>query len=397
MAETYRVLLYSHDSQGLGHVRRNLAIAHNLARRLPGVVDADVAGLLVTGLAPASRFPLPEGFDWVTIPGVSKGRDGYRPRSLSGATGDLIKLRSRLLQAALLGFKPDLVIIDRHIYGVWSELREPLMWLREQHPTVRVVLGLREVLDDPRVAAAEWERLGDPDRLRDLVDEVWVYGDPAVHDPVATGEAPPALADRIRFTGYLANGRRVADHDTTLAPEPFILTTAGGGSDGYHLLKSATRIDVPAGHRHIIVTGPQLEERAFKHIASLAGPNTEVHHSWPGLSTQIARASAVIAMGGYNTVCEILCTDTPGLLIPREHPRREQLIRAESLHEACAIDYLRVGAVSTNALSAWVADAVHRTVDRSSLARDGLNVAAHYATELINHTDLVSTEGSTLK
>ena len=93
----------------------------------------------------------------------------------------------------------------------------------------------------------------------------------------------------------------------------------------------------------------------------------------------------------------ILCTDTPGLLIPREHPRREQLIRAESLHEARAIDYLRVGAVSTDALSAWVADAVHRTVDRSSLARDGLNVAAHYATELINHTDLVSTEGSTLK
>ena len=154
MAETYRVLLYSHDSQGLGHVRRNLAIAHNLARRLPGAVDADVAGLLVTGLAPASRFPLPEGFDWVTIPGVSKGRDGYQPRNLSGATGDLIKLRSRLLQAALLGFKPDLVIIDRHIYGVWSELREPLMWLREHHPSVRVVLGLREVLDEPHVAAA---------------------------------------------------------------------------------------------------------------------------------------------------------------------------------------------------------------------------------------------------
>jgi len=146
MAETYRVLLYSHDSQGLGHVRRNLAIAHNLARRLPGAIDADVAGLLVTGLAPASRFPLPEGFDWVTIPGITKGRDGYRPRNLSGATGDLIKLRSRLLQATLLGFKPDLVIIDRHIYGVWSELREPLMWLREQHPAVRVVLGLRGVL-----------------------------------------------------------------------------------------------------------------------------------------------------------------------------------------------------------------------------------------------------------
>jgi|GEM_PF-2975614 len=292
MAKTYRVLLYSHDSQGLGHVRRNLAIAHNLARRLPGAIDADVAGLLVTGLAPASRFPLPEGFDWVTIPGVSKGRDGYRPRSLSGATGDLIKLRSRLLQAALLGFKPDLVIIDRHIYGVWSELREPLMWLREQHPTVRVVLGLREVLDDPRVAAAEWERLGDPDRLRDLVDEVWVYGDPAVHDSVATGEAPPALADRIRFTGYLANDRRVSDHGEPIEPKPFVLTPAGGGSDGHELLRAAVAMRAPVGYENIVVTGPQLDDASFEAIAVQAAPGTQVHRSWPGLGSQIAEAAA---------------------------------------------------------------------------------------------------------
>ena len=392
-----RVLLYSHDSQGLGHVRRNLTIAHHIAAAIPAATGRPVSGLLVSGLAPASVFPLPQGFDWLTIPGISKGKDGYQPRSLGEPTHNLIRLRSELLKSTLLSFAPDLVIIDRHIYGVWKELFTPLEQLRTAHPHTSVVLGLREVLDEPAVAAAEWEALGNPEQLCDIVDEVWVYGDPAVHNPLKTGEIPDFFTDRLRFTGYLANGRRVADHDTTLAPEPFILTTAGGGSDGYHLLKSATRINVPAGHRHIIVTGPQLEERAFKHIASLAGPNTEVHHSWPGLSTQIARASAVIAMGGYNTVCEILCTDTPGLLIPREHPRREQLIRAESLHEARAIDYLRVGAVSTNALSAWVADAVHRTVDRSSLARDGLNVAAHYATELINHTDLVSTEGSTLK
>jgi len=195
MAETYRVLLYSHDSQGLGHVRRNLAIAHNLARRLPGAIDADVAGLLVTGLAPASRFPLPEGFDWVTIPGVSKGRDGYRPRSLSGATGDLIKLRSRLLQAALLGFKPDLVIIDRHIYGVWSELREPLMWLREQHPTVRVVLGLREVLDKHGLENIEADgQLFDPN----IHQAVMRVENPDVEDGTIT---------QVLQKGYQAKGR----------------------------------------------------------------------------------------------------------------------------------------------------------------------------------------------
>ena len=60
MAETYRVLLYSHDSQGLGHVRRNLAIAHNLARRLPGIINTDVAGLLVIAPKIPFRIFVPE-------------------------------------------------------------------------------------------------------------------------------------------------------------------------------------------------------------------------------------------------------------------------------------------------------------------------------------------------
>ena len=77
-----RVLLYSHDSQGLGHVRRNLTIAHHIAAAIPAATGRPVSGLLVSGLAPASVFPLPQGFDWLTIPGISKGKDGYQPRSL---------------------------------------------------------------------------------------------------------------------------------------------------------------------------------------------------------------------------------------------------------------------------------------------------------------------------
>ena len=86
MADTYRVLLYSHDSLGLGHVRRNLTIAHHLVRHLPEATGAQVAGLLVSGLADASGFPLPEGFDWLTIPGVTGTIHGYRPRRLPGTS-----------------------------------------------------------------------------------------------------------------------------------------------------------------------------------------------------------------------------------------------------------------------------------------------------------------------
>lgn len=385
---TVRTLLYSHDSQGLGHVRRNLTIAHHLASEIPNRLRCDVSGLLVSGLAPASIFPLPPGFDWITIPGISKGKLGYEPRSLGGSTEHLIRLRSNLLESTLISYAPDLVIIDRHIYGVWKELYNPLAKLKESLPEARVVLGLREILDEPAAAVAEWERLGNPEELRKIVDEVWVYGDPQVHNPTITGEVPEFFHDRIRFTGYLANGRRVADHDMQLAPKPFILTTAGGGSDGFQLLEAAVQLEVPKDHTHIVVTGPQLSTEKLEAIRNLAGPRTQVHHSWPGLSTQIERASAVIAMGGYNTVCEILCTDTPGLLIPREQPRKEQLIRASALNNVNALDYLRLHEISAERLSEWVANAIHRSVDRSHLKRDGLTQAAIFATELVENSIL---------
>ena len=381
---TVRILLYSHDSQGLGHVRRNLVLAHRLAEAIPEATGCPVSGLLVSGLTAVDGFPLPEGFDWLTIPGVAKGRDGYEPRNLAGPTHRLIDLRSVLIESAMLSYAPDLVIIDRHIYGVWRELRRPLHRLRARNPGTRVVLGLREVLDEPVAAAAEWRELGDLAQLRALVDEVWVYGDRAVHDPIATGEVPAGLADRVRFTGYLALGRRDSDPAAEPVRRPFVLTTAGGGSDGRGLLLAAAGMDVPAGHEHVIVTGPQLGDADFAAVEARTGPRTRVRRSWPGLSNQIAEAAAVIAMGGYNTACEILATGTPALVVPREEPRLEQLIRARALAGAGALDVMRASQLDPAALGAWASGAIGRRMDRSGLALDGLDVAARYAVELVN-------------
>jgi predicted glycosyltransferase len=42
----------------------------------------------------------------------------------------------------------------------------------------------------------------------------------------------------------------------------------------------------------------------------------------------MAAASGIVAMGGYNTFCEILSFDKPALIVPRTEPRLEQYIRA---------------------------------------------------------------------
>ena len=282
-----------------------------------------------------------------------------------------------------------------------QELREPLTHLRRAHPAARVVLGLREVLDTPATVQREWDELGDTDTLRRLIDEVWVYGDAAVHDLSATGEAPTALEERMRYTGYLAHGRHIAETrdgseaSTALAgnaldPEPFILTTAGGGSDGITLLRAAAKARVPDGYRHVVVTGPQLDAALFHQVAQAAGPRTVVRRSWSGMSRHIQQAAAVISMAGYNTVSEILASDTPALLVPRETPRLEQFIRATALKEAGAVDLLRVTDLSAAALENRLTEllrdqdtARNHLMGRRRLRLDGLATVPVLAAELI--------------
>src|SRR5207245_706272 len=67
------VLLYSHDTYGLGHLRRNTTIAHGLRQRAPQLHIT-----LLTGSPVADQWPLPEGVSLVHLPPVVKvGPDEY--------------------------------------------------------------------------------------------------------------------------------------------------------------------------------------------------------------------------------------------------------------------------------------------------------------------------------
>lgn len=374
--DPFRVLLYSHDSVGLGHIRRNLALAHTLTAEIPALTGRAVTGMLLTGVGHGVGLDVPPGFDVALLPGICKGGSGYEPRHMQVPMGDLISIREQIVQAVVNGLSPDLIIVDRHPYGVDGELRSTLAETRRAHPSTTIVLGLREVLDEPEAVAREWEHVGDLAELRGVFDEIWVYGDPQVHDVRRAGEVPAELHDLIRYTGYLASGRRwVPEADPTELP--YVLSMAGGGSDGLEVLTRAARATVPAGHRHLVVAGPQMPPEDLAQIQAVAAPGATVVASVPdGLAT-IRRASAVVAMAGYNTVCEALTTGTPLLLVPRELPRQEQLIRALGLRAVGAVDLERLETLTPERLSNWLAAAVHRTTDRDHLDLAGLAGVAH--------------------
>jgi len=369
-----RVALYGHDTQGLGHLRRNLALAEVLADDGPEGAGADV--LVLSGAPEAGLFPRPEGVDVVVLPGVRKDADGgYAPRALRSDLADVVSIRSALLATALTSFAPDLLVVDKAPWGFGGELADVLPVLRARG--TRVVLGLRDVLDDPATATAQWAADEGDDAVRRCYDEVWVYGDRAVHDlPAAAGMAPDVAA-RCVHVGYLAEGR-VPEADAASRPpvstDCWVLGVVGGGQDGAPLARALAETPAPEGTTLVLVAGPQLPDDELRVLRDRAAARDDLHvvrfsrHS----AAWAAGAEAVVAMGGANTVAELLATDVPALVVPRTRPRREQEVRARALEARGALDVLLPDEVTPGRLGAWLAGAVTRRTDRSGLALGGL-------------------------
>lgn len=386
-----RIALYSHDSVGLGHTRRNLALARAFSEQIPRLTGRVATGLLLTSL-PIPVSQLPGGFDRVGVPAIDKHDVAYRPRHLDIHLPELMRLRADVLRAAILGFGPDLLVVDRHVHGVGGELAATLVAIRRRLPRTRIVLGLRDVLDDPAAMAAEWDRL-DLRAIRRQLDAIWVYGDPEVHDLRTSGEIPSRLTNLVQYTGFLATGRYAPAE--TAHERPYVLTMVGGGSDGRRLCLEAAAAPVPAGHTHVIVTGPQMSADDHADVAAQAGPAVRVLHSVPDGLDSISRATAIITMAGYNTVAEALPFDVPVLLVPREHPRTEQLIRARAVERAGAADVLRTADLDAGRLGRWLDDAVTRRVDRSHLDLAGLDLVSRLAARLVTDQAPHRATGST--
>jgi len=189
---------------GLGHMRRNLLLAQALQRsRLQAVV------LMIAGAREARLLTAAAGVDCIALPSLRKDADGhYHPRHLDVSLQELLTLRAKTTCAALEAFGPDVLIVDNVPRGAVRELDPVLEALRAGRRT-RLVLGLRDVLDDPVALQGEWTLAQNEDAVRRYYDAVWVYGDPAVYDPVREYAFAPDVAAKVRYTGYLDQRARL--------------------------------------------------------------------------------------------------------------------------------------------------------------------------------------------
>ena len=328
------ILMYSHDTYGLGHIRRSMALARNIR-------DAGEHNVvIITGSPIAGRFDFPQGIDFIRVPGMIKqNNDLYVPHSIKVEPAMALGIRQDIILATARRFEPALFLVDKAPLGLRREVVPTLEWLRRERPETRVVLGLRDIMDSAASTVAEWREKRIYEALDKLYSEIWVYGSRDIYDPVREYEIPDNIAAKMHFTGYIPRQIPRAQHrprirrSMSVAPDDtFVLVTAGGGGDGRKVVDTYLTMLETLPHpklKSMIVTGPMLAEDAYDELAARARRlKVRICKFYRKMEKAILAADCVVSMGGYNTMCEIVGAARPSLIIPRSVPREEQIIRA---------------------------------------------------------------------
>ena len=378
-----RILMYSHDTIGLGHTRRNANIGEAILRMRP---DASV--LMVIGCPAGLVFDTPPGIDFVKLPSlVKQSRHDWRPEQLNISGERLRDLRSRLIREAVDAFAPHALLVDHVPGGVWNELEPTFESLSgREGPRPFVALGLRDILDEPDHLRRRWHDDGTDDIIRRHYDEIFVYGDRSIYDTVSAYRLEELAPGQVRNLGYIATRVEQSNRDLLrrrlgVADRPLVLITGGGGRDAFGMMNACMDALAglePAGRpAALLVPGP-LMDPAERHLIHERAEALALlcFDRLPDLPAYSAAADMLIGMAGYNSTVEALAEGLPTLLIARSGPSAEQMIRADCFERCGLVDSLCADHLDADRLATYFRQARIRERIKLQIDLDGAERAA---------------------
>lgn len=363
-----RLLIYSQDGRGLGHLRRTSAIAEGFLRARP-----DACVLTVSDSPLGTFFGMVPNQDYLKLPSLVKSGPGeWDPLSLPISSSELLALRRDLLLSATASFRPDIVLVDHMPHGARGELLPALEALRGTD--TRLVLGLRDILDAPEVVERTWRAEGARLAVEEHYDLVLVYGSRCVFDVAEQYAWRPRGARLLEYCGYVCapyeprKAKRVRSRAQGGQPDAkVVVAMAGGGADAHPvmeaLLDGLSELRAAGPCSLVLITGPFMPATQRRALASRAqGLPVQVKTSVSDTASYIEAADVVVGMAGYNTTAEILRSGKPAVLVPRAGPSAEQRMRARLFAEHGWVQVVEPEDLTARTIASAVLDAVRRVV-----------------------------------
>ena len=396
-------MLYVSSPIGLGHARRDLAIADELRALRPGLEVHWLAQHPVTELLkrrgelihPASAALASESGHIESFGDEAAEHDLHAFQALRNM--DEILVSNFMVFDDLVRDEPyDLWVgdeawdIDYFLHENPELKRAPYAWMTD-------FVGMLPMPDGgerERALTADYnaEMIEQIARFPGLRDRSVFVGNPADVVPDGFGDSLPLIRDWVeqnyQFSGYIT-GISPTDHDAIRADlgyrpdEKVCVVTVGGSGVGTDLLRRVAAA-FPAAKRlvpelrMILVAGPRIDPAALQSHDGL-----EVHGYVHDLYRHLAACDLAVVQGGLTTTMELTASQRPFIYVPLRHHFEQNFHVRHRLAQYGAgrcVDYEETG---PEALAAAIAEEVARPVSYRPVETDGAKRAAALLAELI--------------
>ena len=356
-----RVLFYSHDGTGLGHLRITLGVATAYAALRP-----QDSLLLLTGSLQTSAFSLPTNLDYVKLPAMPK-RELYASlpptEGFTGSHNSTIRMRTAIALATIQAFDPHLVVVDHAPGGLFRELAPSLDWLAGRPSRPAFALLMRDITFSPEQTRDIWRSEGAYPFLDNLYDAILVYGQQEIFDPISSYAMSEKAASSTQFCGFLApvppsRSEAQVREELQVGTRRLLAVSSGGGADGGPMLQAFIEGFKSRGNDSLlayVVEGPLLPEHERDALRKTCAtlPNVTLVPFDRDYAAVVRAADVVVSMGGYNSVVEAVSFGKRPVVVPRLQGALEQKLRAEGFAKLGLAQMVEPESLSATTL--WIA------------------------------------------
>lgn len=368
---------------GIGHFVRTC----ELARGLSEVFDV----YILNGGEAVPSYDLPPGVTCVQLPAIYKEEhlDHLSPVDPALSLAECFEARARQIERLLCRARPDVLITEHFPFGLLFEAEAT--WLigrvKEHNPRAKVVSSVRDVIESKEGGQHDAHACALIHRFYDMV---LVHGDPEVLALSASFPRAGEISVPLHHTGYVV---QPPPPPAPRADPPELVVSVGGGRLGEELLHAALdahRAVASAWRHHLVLFAGAFQRDVGKLRARIdaSGPSRVTLNEFgrEPYRRALAGATAVIGMGGYNTLLEAVSTRLPTLVYRRKFQgnNTEQDLRLSAFERAGLVQVLGPEELDPERMAARILKLVGgHEGPRAEVRMDGAVEASRLLTRLV--------------
>ena len=367
-----RVLIYVQHLLGVGHLQRAMQLSSALLQQ--GFRVDLVTGGKRAQLVAAEQLRIHQ-LAPLYCP------DGSFSRLLDANGNDIDdhwrEQRKQQLLEIFDACAPQALITETFPFGrrmLQFELLPLLRASRESGDCKLVVASIRDILQPRSKPGRDRETC---DLIDAWYDHVLVHGDENIarlEDSFALAEC---IEDKLFYSGYICAQQPQSAPAGAGINE--VLVSAGGSDTGLQILQTALRAKPLSALNHLhwrLLVSQAIPAADFEQLQAMASDGVTVERNRADFSELIKRARLSISQAGYNTMTDLLNSDTAAVVIPyAEADEKEQTLRAHALQARG-----RVIALSQSGLAAAsLAESINAALAQNTELAVNLDGAANSA------------------